>query len=143
MAPRTLSTRNTYRPSRQRQLTPVPLEEEANDVTNDVPEPEESTPVRRTKTVHHWAQCWLGKPVPGNSLWYDWQPEPDQIEVAVQEYGDPRWVENLFTDMIDAARDVLEESGPEFTAARLRVRLFSHRPDGTDARFTLEHIHKR
>jgi hypothetical protein len=98
---------------------------------------------RRTKTVHHWAKCWLGKPEPGNSTWYAWVEEPAEIEVAVQEYGDPKWIENLFTDMIDAAKDLLAGSEPAVTAARLRVRLFSHRPDGDDARFTLEHIQKR
>lgn len=119
--------------------------DEDDDVADDgFPDTEAESPVRRTnKPVHHWAKCWLGRPVPGNSLWYDWREEPDQIEVAVQEYGDPRWAENLFTEMIETAKDLLNEAEQSYTAARVRVRIFSHRPDGSDARFTLEHIQKR
>ncbi len=95
------------------------------------------------RTVHHWALCWLGRPATDGSHRYTWKPEPGEIEVSIQQYGDPRWIESLYTDMIETAREILEDNDPEYTSVRLRVNLYTHQPDGRDAKFTLEHIERR
>lgn len=128
-------------------LAKVQVDPEDEEELDNSEEATEATPRRRrtkVKTVHHWAKCWYGTPDMNNSMWYNWQVVPEEIEVTVQEYGDPKWAENLFTDLIDAGKELLDQAPEEVTATRLRVNLYSHRNDGSgDARFTLEHITKR
>lgn len=100
-----------------------------------------SSPPRRL--VHHWATCWLGKVSSEKDGWLAWEKQAGEFEVSVQEYGQPHWIEDLFSEMIDTGREILDDAPDMYTAVRLRVRLFSHRPNGSNAKFTLEHIEYR
>lgn len=98
----------------------------------------------RPRTVRHWARVWLGRSDTVNGRYFiKWEPEAGEIEVSIQEYGDPRWIEKLFTDMISVSREYLADISAEYSTVRLRVNLYTHQADGRDQKFTLEHMERR
>lgn len=97
-----------------------------------------------TRIVRHWGRIWLGKSSTVNGRYYiAWEPEREEVEVSVQQYGDPHWIEKLFRDMITVAREYLDEASLDYSTVRIRVNLYSHQSDGKDQKFTLEHMERR
>lgn len=104
----------------------------------------ETTPrTTRNRVVHHWARVWLGKPITVDSRTrIHWEEQAGEVEVSVQEYGDPRWIEKLMADIIDVSQEFLLDAPEGFDSVRVRVMLYTHQTDGRNQKFTLEHIER-
>jgi hypothetical protein len=111
---------------------------------NRVSDNEVSEKPGKSLRVVHWAKYWIGKPASSPpSYRYTWVEQPGEIEVSIQQYGEPRWIEQLYVDMIETGQEILGEIAPEFDAVRLRVTLYTHQPDNRNYKFTLEHVERR
>lgn len=74
---------------------------------------------------------------------YVWVPDPSRYEVSTQTYGQEHWMEDLQADMVRECREMLQDASPEYDSVRMQVNLFTHLPDGSNAKFTLQHIERR
>lgn len=115
--------------------------------------PESSTPTRNHAPSHHagepvlhWGRIWLGKhsqPFADRPSRFVWVLEPEQILVSEQVYGQPRWMETLQLNMVQTARELLEDASPEYESIRVQVQLWTTLQDGSKAQFTVQYVERK